>query len=419
MNGETGLFREQALTGATERVFGEVTAVLPPSGTVGALLSIACVAATAAVAFFVRMPLKIEAAGVLMPPGGLVEVVAVADGRIEKVHGQAMAKVGAGDPMFDIAVESAVVDGVASSRFRLRSSQREVHQLGRIGVARDRVFEEELNGLRQELKAVDHRRQLIGRQLAAQREVLTAAETRLTRHQSLAEEGHVSKDELDRQRELLLRDRATLSGIEQQAAALGVERQSLHTRIEALSRERDVSRAELALRLEQLSRDVESSASRSHYSVRSPRDGVIERLLVEPGTYVRKGQVLARLSRGQRLLEAWLYLPNSSVRSLTTGQSVELRLDAWPRSAFGTRTATVYFVSSIPISPTEVSAPLSVAVPVFEIRARLDRQPVPDTNGRWTIPPGTTFRAYVWQRQMRLYEWLFRNRRAGPAVGDA
>jgi membrane fusion protein len=415
MNGEMKLFREQAVAGATDRAFGQVTAVVPPSGVAGALLAIACVAAIAAVAFFVRMPLKTEAAGVLMPPGGLIDIVAVADGRIEKIHEQAMTPVKSGEPMFEIAVLSAVVAGVDTSRFTLQSIQREVDQLRLIGTARDRVFEEQLEGLRQELNALDSRRQLVGRQLAAQREVLTAAENRLDRRRLLAREGHVSTDELDVQREFLLRDRATLSGIEQQAAGLGVERQSLLTRITALSREREVSHAELALRMERLSRDVETSAARSRYSVRSPQDGVIERLLVEPGSFVRKGQVLARLSRGRRVLEAWLYVPSSRARSLTAGQSVELQLDAWPRTAFGTRTATVYFVSPIPISPTEVSAPLSVGVPVFEIRARLDRQPAPDARGRWAIPPGTTFRAYVWQRQLRLYEWLFRNRRARPA----
>ena len=410
MNGTEQLFRKQAVTGSADQAFGRVTAVIPPSGFVGAYLSIVCVGVIVAVAFFVRMPLKIEAAGVLMPRGGLVDIIAVADGRVDRIHGRAMARIGLGESLFDISVHSAVVDGVASSHFRFQSIQREMDQLRRIRAARDLVFEDQLGGLRQQLDAVDGRRQFLERQLAAQKELLAAAEVRVDRHLSLARDGHVAKDVLDQERESLLRDRSALSGIEQQKAGLHVERQALLTRIAALRRERDVSRAEFELRVEQLSRDIESSASQSNYSVRSPQDGVIESLLVEPGAFVRKGQVLARLSRGQRLLEAWLYLPSSSARMLAAGQRVELRLDAWPGSAFGSRTATVYFVSSIPLSPTEVSAPLAVAVPVFEIRARLDRQPPARANGQWTIPPGTTFRAFVLQREMRLYEWLFRNR---------
>ena len=419
MNGKSQLFREQVVTVAADQAIGPATAVVPPSGILGALLATTCVASLIVVALVVRIPFKIEAAGILMPPGGFIDVVAVADGRIEKVYPAADQAIAAGDPMFDVAVQSTVVQGVTTSRFRLQSIRREIGQVHRIRGARESAFEEQLDGLGQELDAIDRRRKLVARQLATQQEALTAAEVRLTRYESLGDAGHVPRDELDRQREMLLRDRAMLVDIEQQAAGLEVERQSLLTRRAALNRERDVSRAEFDLRLEQLSRDVEASAGRTHFSVRSPLDGVIEGLLVESGSLVRKGQVLARLSRGKGLLEAWLYLPSSSARSLTPGQSVELQLDAWPRTTFGTRTATIYFVSSIPISPDELSAPLSVAVPVFEIRAWLDRQPVPAARGRRAIPPGTTFRAFVVQRRMRLYEWLFRSRRPMPADSHA
>ena len=419
MHGIQPLFRRQALTAASSESLGSVVAVVPPSGFLGASIAIVCLAGIVAVAVLVRVPLKTDAIGILMPTGGLIDVVAIADGRIENVYRDAHARIGSGDLLFDVAAHSAVVDGVDSSRFRLQSVRREQDQLRRLRSARENVFEEQLGGLQQELKAVDSRRHLLARQLAAQQAALTAAERRLARFLPLAEDGHVSRDELDRQREQLLRDWATVAGIEQQAAGLDVERQSLLTRIGALHREREVSLAEFALRLEQLSRDIEASASRSHYSIRSPQDGVIESLLVAPGSLIRKGQVLAKLSRGSGLLEAWLYLPSTRASSLKPGQTVELRLDAWPKATFGSRTAAVYAVSSVPVSPEDISAPVSVNVPVFEIRARLIRQPVPPVHGRWTIPPGTTFRASVLQRHMRLYEWIIRNRPEVSADGNA
>ena len=415
MDRDKQLFRARVSTSTSESEPAPVAAIVPPSGTVGTAIALATVAVVTAIAFIVRMPLKTEAAGVLMPEGGLVDVIAAADGRIERVHQPALAVVKAGARLFDVAVQSAVVDGVTSSHFRLQSSRREVDQVKRIRVARRNALKDQLNGYQQELDAVDERRQLVIRQRAIQQAALAKAEGRLENYWSLADKGHLSRDDVNRQREQLLRDQAALAGIDQQAAALAVDRQSLLTRIVALRHEVEVADAEFDLRLEQLSRDVEASASRTRYSIRSPQAGVIETLLVANGSFVRKGQVLARLSIEAAQLEAWLYLPSSSARSIAPGQSVELLLDAWPRSRFGTRSATVYFVSSIPMSPEDVSAPLPVAVPVFEIRARLDRQPAPAADGRWIIPPGTTFRAFVLQRQMRLYEWLFKNR--GPTTG--
>jgi len=169
--------------------------------------------------------------------------------------------------------------------------------------------------------------------------------------------------------------------------------------------------AEFALQNERLERDIRMASSRAVQGVQAPESATVVRLLAAPGMVVRRGQLLARLARGSGRLEAWLYLSNSSARMLRSGQPVELQLDAWPQSVFGSWTAVVFAVSSIALAPAEVPAPLMVAGPVFEVRARLERQTARALDADWPIPPGTAFSASIIQRRLRLYEWLFRTLR--------
>ncbi len=164
-----------------------------------------------------------------------------------------------------------------------------------------------------------------------------------------------------------------------------------------------------AIEIERLQRDIVGADYSLSGEYRASESARIAHLLVFPGSVVRAGQVLAKLQRTESTLEAWLYVSTSQARILQPGQSVEIRLDAYPQAVFGTFSATVLTVSGIALLPTEIDVPLMIPGPVFEVRAALDDDQIEYANANWSLQPGISFQADIVQQRLRLYEWLLRS----------
>lgn len=408
---ETGLFRRKAVRSAGLRLFGGVVAVVPPSAVTGIGIGAVAVLLLVIVAVTVEIPMRAQAVGVLMPPGGLIDILAPEAGQVSAVHVADDQPVAGGTLLLEIAATGTTVAGTSRSALQLHSLQAERRLIANIHEQRLALAADREAGLRQQLEVVEKRQRISESQLAANADEQRTLATVLERLQALAHKGHVAGNDVDRERAALYRVRAAGGEIEQRRAALVTERERLQNAIRGEGNQVALLAAEFALQNERLERDIRLASSHAVQGVQAPESATVVRLLAAPGMVVRRGQLLARLARGSGRLEAWLYLSNSSARMLRSGQPVELQLDAWPQSVFGSWTAVVFAVSSIALSPAEVPAPLMVAGPVFEVRARLERQTARALDADWPIPPGTAFSANIIQRRLRLYEWLFRSLR--------
>ena len=173
-----------------------------------------------------------------------------------------------------------------------------------------------------------------------------------------------------------------------------------------------------ALSVERLTREIELIQHDVSQKITAAEQGVISRVLVRPGEAIQSGQVLASLRRPGDRLQAWLYLPTSTARQLRIGQAVEISLDAYPHTVYGTRTAVVSSVSGAALLPADVRAPLLLAGPVFEVKAELNENSIDADGQSWPLTPGTSFTAEIIQRRMKLYEWLFRSLRSEVGFQD-
>ena len=78
--GTTALFRSKATQSASYRLFGSVTVIVPPSGFVALGIALLALLTLGFVAWYVEIPQRARAVGVLMPPVGLLDIVASAPG---------------------------------------------------------------------------------------------------------------------------------------------------------------------------------------------------------------------------------------------------------------------------------------------------------------------------------------------------
>lgn len=397
------LFRKKATRSAGHRLFGSVTVVVPPSGFVTLVVGMSALLVLGFVAWYVEIPQRVRAVGVLMPPGGLLDVVASAPGRVTRINVDEGQTVNAGDLLLNITTDQQQLVLLQLQSLRAEITLLVEAQARQMALDDNRslALDERLDSIRRQLDVAQREYALHGRQV----ELL---ERRLMRRQGLASNGNLAADLLDQERTLLLQARA--SGAAMRRAILEYEQDVgaiLRARTEALY---ESERQEILHDLDRgrLQRQIAEHEYLISRDIKAPEAGAVARVSVRPGAAVKAGDTLVKIYRPNQGLEAWLYLSSANAGFLREGQVVQLRLDAYPYQLFGTSTAIVTSVSKIAIVPMEISVPLALPGPVFEVRARLDVTHIEAFNAIWPLAPGISFQADLIQRRYRLYEWLLR-----------
>jgi membrane fusion protein len=350
----------------------------------------------------VEVPSRINATGMLMPSGGILDVVAPDAGQISAVYVKEQQFVRQGDPLIEVVAHGTDSGGSLSSGVELQSLHNEYDLLGVIYERRHAVFLEQRERLNGELEVAQQKLELAEKSVADNLVKVGIVESRYSRLQQLARTGHVARDVIDNERLTLLDVRAAATAAELDISVTRAELERLNSRDTETRREIELFTAEHSLRKQQLMREIKRREYLASHKVFAPRGGKITRLFAETGMSIRKNQPVGKILGDKGLPEAWIYVSSTNARQIRIGESVELQLDAWPASKFGTLTATVESVSGFVLGTAELPVPIAINGPVFEVRASL-------TDSEWgrVLPgPGTTFSAQIISRRYRLYQWL-------------
>jgi len=388
------LFRSNAVRAAGNRLFGSVSVITPPSSIVTLLLGLLALLVLGFVAWYVEIPQRASAVGVLMPPGGFLDVVADAPGRIAAINVAEGQDIRAGETVLTVTTDQKNL-----VLLQLQSLQQEIALLNAANAHQETLEDSHAQALAEHLDALGRQLDAARGEYELQRQQVALLERRLQRRQELVSTGNVSGETLDREQSLLLQARAGGAGlarriIEIEQQATGMQR----NRAEAIdkSERRQVLHE---IELQRLQRQVVEHEYLIDREIHAPESGTVARVIARQGATVRAGDPLVRIYRSSQGLEAWLYLSSSRAAFLRPGQSVQL---------FGTSNATITSVSAIAIVPRELTVPLLLDGPVFEVRAALDQEHVDAFDAIWRLAPGTSFQADLIQRRYRLYEWLIR-----------
>ena len=403
------LFRESAVHASGYRLFGEVSVAVPPSAGFAVLFGALIVGVLVVAVSIVEIPQRSRAVGVLMPAGGLIDVVASDSGRVRDVFVKAGEVVEAGERLLAVASGDASIQSRSLSEMRLRSLEHELSLRENAHQRKLIMSSDRIGLLDQELQAAAERQKLGRARLRAHAEELDVRERRLARQQLLMNEGHVTRDTLDVESAGLLGAQASVAENTQRAVSLAQEVRGLEQSKRALHHQITISALEHQVEVERVRRDIASAAHQVSGDYRLSDRRQVAHVLVHPGMAVDKGQVLAKLREPAGQMEAWLYVSTSSARLMRQGQSVEIRLDAYPQQVFGTFSASVSSISGVALLPREITVPLQIAGPVFEIRAELNDVSVESAGAEWPLQPGISFRADIVQQRLKLYEWLLRS----------
>jgi hypothetical protein len=149
---------------------------------------------------------------------------------------------------------------------------------------------------------------------------------------------------------------------------------------------------------------------REQLRVHAAASGVVDRLLVRPGSYVVAGDPIARIVPGDGRLLGYLSLPARDRPYLREGDPVALKFDAYPWQEMGVGWGTVTRVGADAESGAEDGEQTTVRLAV-----RVDSLP-PGAPQAAALYNGMGFTGEVTLRTARIYELLFKPLARTPAA---
>jgi HlyD family secretion protein len=384
------LFRREAIAeAAAPDRYDEALRVMRPrtwavGGTLFALALIGVVWSS-----LVDVPVKVSGRGILLPPGGVVDIVADTDGRIESLVARPGSRIDAG----------SVVARVDQSEVRLQLSLAE-------GQAAD---------------AARHRGELLDfhrREEAAADAFRVARNAALTQNLRLLEERlgmMIEREEvlkgLSRQN-LVNRDRALFARVEvfqvrEQIAAARNEREQLvlDQALKRTQRERETMEADR--RADETGRQAQALRDRLLRlgAVLAPYSGIVVETKVNEGQVVQRGTPLLTIERdpasGPTGPVAILYVTAQDGKRLAEGLRVEVSPSSTRREEHGFVHGRITRVAHVPASSAGLLRTLQndqlvrsfttdLGTP-FEVEVALDRDQATRSGLRWSTGSGPDF----------------------------
>lgn len=417
------VFRKQSVSAARHRLLGQVCIVTPPTASATLLIALSSLILLGVAVYTVEVPQRTRAIGVLMPAGGLLKVIANDTGQITELAVKEGMTVRKGQVLLRITSDRNAPGRSPVSESQVRSMRTELELMEQARARQREMQSSRITALEEQIALTRSRSARARVQVELQASHIGLLEQRYERLNVLAANGGLAEDLLTQERSGILQAKAISAGLERDRLQIRQELADLQAKRDETLAAVGLDQLQHDMGRERLLRQIGRAEIEAGRVVLAPAAGIVARVNVRPGSTSRPGQTLMTLYKAEGRLEAWLYLPSDKAGQLKAGQSVQLRLDAYPHEMFGTLTAVVSEVSTIALLASDLTVPLPIKGPVFEVRASIRDDSIDALGSSWPLAPGTSFRADVIRRRYRLYQWLLRafwnNDDDGPAFAGA
>lgn len=430
---EAPLFRTEVVQARQASWLGAAQGAQPPRAAWASAFAVAIVVAAGLLCTLAQWQRKVTVPGVLVPPGGLVQLAAPQSGVIARWLVAEGDPVKAGQLLAEIRAERHTAQGeagasvLASLAQRRASLEAELRWAEQQATQRGRTLGDRLDSLRAE------ERQARADVLHARQRVQLAVQTQ-QRFAELARSGFVSSVQEQQKREELLELRAR-EGVAQRSVH-GLQREAQAVQADLDGHEAASSAAQEPLRraLAALAQEEVEQRARMAGALVAPRDGRVGAIVQTVGQTVGLGQAMGHLvPPGRRatdppedhpsdardtqpqgsFLQAHLFAPMRSAGFVEAGQTVWLRLQAFPYQKFGMLRGEVMRVDDAPVAAQELPAAQALAIgqagaeALIRVVVRLDRASIEAYGSRWSLKPGSTLEADIVQDSRAIWEWIF------------
>jgi membrane fusion protein len=413
------LFRAEALAERRAPWLGAVLLAPQLSHRIYTAVAVLAAAAILALLFGASYTRTARLSGWLVPPQGVVRVMAPRPGVVTALHVAEGAAVRKGQPLVTLSdeVQSAAVGGVQAEVTR-RLDERQQSLLDERNQQRSLLVQQQ-RALGQRLVAMQGEAAQFEREIQVLKARVAIAERNQELHREQFRQGFISEMRLQMVESETLEQTARLRALERNL--LGLKRDILTVSAELndlpLKQGREIATLERSAA--QVGQERAEAESRREIVVVAPGDGTVTAIQAVVGAAAGGATPLMSVVPANNNLEAHLYGPSRAVGFVKPGQSVRVRYQAFPYQRFGHHEGRVASVSRTAVSPSDLPAPLAAAAgssggtpgaagadPMYRIVVELASQSVTAYGQDVALQPGMALEADVSLERRRLYEWV-------------
>jgi membrane fusion protein len=401
------LFRKEVFEQRYNDGVGTLSVRPPKLGWLFFAVAFCIVIASVSLLLFGRYTRYEEIHGSLVPDKGALEVVASVPGVVHRVLLQEGDFVQAGEGLLEIysgKTSVAMGDTDAEIRFQLNF----VKQRLQSNLLRVRSYSEvQRKSLEGQLRLLRQRIEKSQEQIDLEQQRERAADQLYQQWAGLKVTGVVSKLQLLQQRDVSLQDKAHVKELIGENIALKNQAQDLQTQLETLPIATADKVDDIERQLADISQKLSQNAEDHGIVLRAPVNGVITNILAHPGQAVNSTQLLITILPSDSKLVAELWASSKSIGLIHRGNSVKIKLSAFPYRTFGQQDGTVQFVSQSAIANTEDGAGLQhQSDSQFRILVTLKKQYIEASDSRVPLRSGMALDADIVIGRRPLIEWF-------------
>ncbi|MBT8098396.1 MAG: HlyD family secretion protein [Gammaproteobacteria bacterium] len=366
------LFRPEAVRDARYRLDGALILAQPLSARLAAaaIAVLLVIAAWYLSSFDYRRSETVT--GFVTTTAGVVTLAATRGGTLLRRHVQVGDVVSAGDPLFECSTDTDSAFGRTVANQLITSEQRLAELDKQTRFAR-RSYSSRKSELALRNSALEKRLSLFNRQLRSKEKLSASAANQLARLEPLRDKQFVTEHDIARQTELVLTRRAEVVATELQVADARKEMRQLDLARRRLPDEHAKELSELSMRRNTLLATMIEQRARLSYVVRAPVEGRISAIQGSKGQQLSPVEPVVTLIPAGSKMIVNLLAPSRTVGFLSTNDSVELHVDAFPYQKFGSLKGRVSDISRAAFKPGDLRAPIHYRDSVYKVVVALER----------------------------------------------
>lgn len=349
--------------------------------------------------------------GYLIPVQGIVKISSPNSGLVESIAVEEGKLVNAQQDILYIRNERFGVEGSYNTQLKnnLYNNIKSLENRRSLGIKDyDRtkaLIENQKNSIEKEIRlnSID-----IDKQLS----LVNIAKDKYKRYNDLYKINAVSKLELDSVFEEVVNKEAVLSSLKQNENALNNKLYSKDAELENIN----ITTAKLIEELNTekilIENEVLNLESQQSTILRSPINGVVTNVYINKNQIVNANDLLLTIIPEKSILEGNLVVPSKDIGSLSVGDIVSIRYDAFPYQKYGQQQGVVKSISKNPVSIDKINELIGMQLPInnienfYLVRLKIDDQYFLIKGDRRKLESGMTFTGDIKLRKMKLYQWI-------------
>jgi len=233
-------------------------------------------------------------------------------------------------------------------------------------------------------------------------------------YRSYQSKGLINKDQLTDQVALYYQQQNNLLSLSGQNEQNALQITSLESQIQTQAADFDNRIYQMELQRYELQKELVNTDVGGEIIIRALSDGKVDSLSVTIGQMVNAGDSLLQIiPENVENYYLILWVPNDAVPYISTGDSVNIRYEAFPAEKFGQFSATVTTISRAPASTQEMltykGAPqnaLGTSVPWYKVIVKPEKQAITYDGKTLSLENGMKAESTLFLEKRRIYQWM-------------